>query len=552
MSRIIRTAPGLGRGGLLGNTEGPEAYLRALDTLPSQFCRATGGTETVLNQSGRYYRVHTYTDTDPTSLLLNFDGSNGSTTFTDDSGWGHAVTANGDAQISTAQSVFGGSSLALDGTGDYLSVPDSSQFEFGSGDFTIECWFYIAGNSAQNNSGNRVADLVAKFPSSGNIFGIEFRVNGDSTTTGTGVSFFAYNNSSELFSATYSGTVTQSAWHHAAVCRSGSNLYLFLDGSQVQLTTGISGSIPDTAYSLLIGKSAYTNFEHSLNGYIDSLRITKGQALYTSAFTPPTQALTRVGSGSLTFSRGGAVEYLVVGGGGGGGGVNTVSGRGNGGGGAGGFRNGVTVAVATETLVSVGGGGSGGVASTSGQSGSSSSLLSVESAGGGDSGSSGGSGGGGFSNNSPGTPGGSGNTPAVTPSQGNDGGLGISSGGNGGGGGGGGASTVGADAVISPSSAGDGGDGTASTISGSSVTYAGGGGGGSGSSTGGGAGGSGGGGSGGNTSSKNGTSGTANTGGGGGGASSLSNVYGTAGSGGSGIVIVRYQITQAEYEAEAA
>jgi len=65
MSRIRRIAPRLSRGGLIGNTEGPEAYLRELDTLPSQFCRATGGTETVISQGGKYYRVHTFTDTDP-------------------------------------------------------------------------------------------------------------------------------------------------------------------------------------------------------------------------------------------------------------------------------------------------------------------------------------------------------------------------------------------------------------------------------------------------------------------------------------------------------
>src|SRR5690606_34123168 len=71
------------------------------------------------------------------SSLLHFNGSNGSTTFTDEKGVGW--TASGDAEISTAQSKFGGSSLSLDGTGDWLDASNAG-FTFGTGDFTIEAW----------------------------------------------------------------------------------------------------------------------------------------------------------------------------------------------------------------------------------------------------------------------------------------------------------------------------------------------------------------------------------------------------------------------------
>jgi hypothetical protein len=74
-----------------------------------------------------------------TIALLHMDGSNTSTTFTDESGktWG----ATGNAQISTAQSEFGGSSAIFDGTGDYINTTNSSDFNFASGDFTIDFWF---------------------------------------------------------------------------------------------------------------------------------------------------------------------------------------------------------------------------------------------------------------------------------------------------------------------------------------------------------------------------------------------------------------------------
>ena len=63
-----------------------------------------------------------------TSLLMHFNGTNGSTTMTDNSKNNFAVTAVGNAQLSTAQSKFGGSSLLLDGTGDYLTFASNSQF----------------------------------------------------------------------------------------------------------------------------------------------------------------------------------------------------------------------------------------------------------------------------------------------------------------------------------------------------------------------------------------------------------------------------------------
>jgi len=75
MSRIRRLAPRLSRGGLIGNTEGPEAYLRELDTLPSRFCRASGGTETVITQGGQFYRVHTYTDVGSSALTFTRGGA---------------------------------------------------------------------------------------------------------------------------------------------------------------------------------------------------------------------------------------------------------------------------------------------------------------------------------------------------------------------------------------------------------------------------------------------------------------------------------------------
>ena len=83
-----------------------------------------------------------------TSLLMHFNGTNGSTTMTDNSKNNFTATATNGAALSTAQSKFGGASLFLDGTNDYVSIPNNAEFNFASGTFTIEFWVELV--SAQN------------------------------------------------------------------------------------------------------------------------------------------------------------------------------------------------------------------------------------------------------------------------------------------------------------------------------------------------------------------------------------------------------------------
>ena len=73
-------------------------------------------------------------------VLLHGDGTNGSTAIVDSSTNNHTVNVNGNAQISTTKSKFGGSSMYFNGSGDYLTIPNNSSFDFGYGDFTIEFW----------------------------------------------------------------------------------------------------------------------------------------------------------------------------------------------------------------------------------------------------------------------------------------------------------------------------------------------------------------------------------------------------------------------------
>jgi hypothetical protein len=191
----------------------------------------------------------------------------------------------------------------FDGTGDYLEVPANSAFDFGSGDFTIECWAYIAGNSTAAISGIRDAIL---FSNDDDISGavvngsVCLQINGSASTTGTGILFYRRQTSgayAEEFS--YTGTIAQNTWHHIAVTKSGSTVRIFLNGSQVVSQTATNTTFGTSSKVNTIADRRVTNYRNDLNGYISNMRIVKGTAVYTSSFTPSTTPLTAISGTSL-------------------------------------------------------------------------------------------------------------------------------------------------------------------------------------------------------------------------------------------------------------
>lgn len=194
-------------------------------------------------------------------LLMHCNGTDGSTTFTDNSGSAKTLTANGNAQIDTAQSQFGGASAMFDGTGDYVSAASSTDFEFGSGDFTIECFLRLAD---QDN-------LSIFYTEDGNT---SFHVD-------AGRWVWRANNTNVFVTA---DTIGLNTWVHVACVRNGSTTRVYRDA--VMVATGTSVNCANSNSAIRIG----TGYQ-SLNGHIDELRITKGVARYTSAgFTVPTAA----------------------------------------------------------------------------------------------------------------------------------------------------------------------------------------------------------------------------------------------------------------------
>lgn len=196
------------------------------------------------------------------SLLMHMDGTNGSTTFTDSSPNGLTVTANGNAQISTAQSKWGVASGYFDGSGDYLSCACNA---FGTNNFTIEA--FVRMSSFANYRviyDTRVSD--------GDTSGFVWGVNNSGQ-------LYVYLNNFVLVT----GTLSLNTWAHVALTRASGTWRIFIDGVVQSGTYSNTNNLTRT--NTRIGMDWETLY--GMHGYIDDLRITTGVARYTSGFTPP-------------------------------------------------------------------------------------------------------------------------------------------------------------------------------------------------------------------------------------------------------------------------
>lgn len=191
-------------------------------------------------------------------LLLNFNGTDGSTTITDTSSVARSVTASGNAQLDTAQKKFGSSSLLLDGNGDYIEIGGYTGLTL-TGDYCIEGWFRV------NAFTGGVAE-ISRFTASA----IVHRIYAEST----GLSL---SSASSIFGAT---SVSTGTWHHFAWTRSSGTNRLFLNG--VEQGTNFSNSTSYTPTTWRFGNYSSSYFD----GWLDCIRVTVGEAVYTSNFTP--------------------------------------------------------------------------------------------------------------------------------------------------------------------------------------------------------------------------------------------------------------------------
>jgi hypothetical protein len=213
-----------------------------------------------------------------TKVLLRFDGFDGAKTITDSNigGSAHTWTAAGGAAIDTAESAFGGASLACDGSGDYAVAADHADFSLGSGDFTIETWFNCA---AASGSFQRLAGQMDNAETPALSAWNSVRLTDDRMFA----SVFVGSTQTGVFSTSVFNSAVNPGWHHLAMVRTGSSLLLFVDGVQ-EGSAAIAGTVNNSAGDLKVG--SYGGDFSTWTGWIDEFGLSVGVARYTANFTP--------------------------------------------------------------------------------------------------------------------------------------------------------------------------------------------------------------------------------------------------------------------------
>lgn len=208
------------------------------------------------------------------TLLMHFDGADGSTSFVDSSTHSREMSVLSGPTISDTQSKFGGTSGRFVGSG-AVYMADVPELQMGSDDFTVECWVY---HTSLSGFQGYVGAHGIYGPGAGEFALYAFGPTVQVLTSADGVSWT---------SSTTSGPIlVVDTWTHIAAVRHESLMRLFVDGVQVA-SAAVSGPLVGTGDPLAIGANS-ADGDHPMNGFMDEVRITKGVARYTEAFTPPT------------------------------------------------------------------------------------------------------------------------------------------------------------------------------------------------------------------------------------------------------------------------
>lgn len=194
-----------------------------------------------------------------------------------DAAKGKVVSATGSAlDVYTTDSKFGGGCLYLDGAS-YLECPASADWNFGTGDFTVEAW-------VKRNVGGIWQAIVGQWNSTTDkSWSMHIGPSND-------LCFFTKEATFDHYTGTGAeGQVAAGEWVHCVAARQGDVLRLFVNGELKATNTSFAGYAVGVSGTVLRMGRAITVVD-PFTGYVDDVRITKGVARYTENFTPPSQA----------------------------------------------------------------------------------------------------------------------------------------------------------------------------------------------------------------------------------------------------------------------
>ena len=240
----------------------------------------TVGHSRMLGGTGDDYKWHLYlNESDDKDVNGEFTYNSPPTATTLSLGDSSRVNGNGNSYICY---LFAGGestqneavSVDFDGN-DYLSLASSSDFDMGTGDYTIECW-------VNRDDGEQGGVWTLDDYSSGQELYI--------TDTGQ-VGIFA----GSYIIQSSAGVCGEGQWHHIAAVRASGTLKLYVDGTLVG-SASQSGSMPSVGSCLFRIGAEYSGAEaqNPWHGSISNFRVVKGTAVYTSSFRPPTEPLTNI------------------------------------------------------------------------------------------------------------------------------------------------------------------------------------------------------------------------------------------------------------------
>jgi len=252
-------------------------YHRGLDSSnPERYYLRLNESSAATNTTGQQWMAAAPTATNFT-LAADIGGSGYEGLNTNGQTYVAYVFAGGESTAATARSVD------FDGSGDYLSIPDSSDFNIGSSEFTIEGWIKV---DALNSTGAGWLTSWSSSSQRGWYFG----------TSNTNKFVFAWSDTGSNINTIDSGYTVKvdGQFHHYAVTRSGTTLYFYVDGLLVKINTSSGDTFHNSTGPVAVGYNPDGGSGWELNGKISNLRFVKGTVVYTSSFRPPTEPLTNI------------------------------------------------------------------------------------------------------------------------------------------------------------------------------------------------------------------------------------------------------------------
>ena len=187
------------------------------------------------------------------------------------------ITVVGNTQVDTAQKKFGTGSALFDGTGDYLTLLDSDDWNFGAGNFTVDFWIRFNDVSTDRSIFEQYVDGSNRF---------------DFYWYQAGSYLQLYSTIATAVKAhyTYAWTPSVNTWYHIALVRNTTTLSCYVGGTALTPTVISAIGTNDLGDKAGVLRIGYVQVALAHNGWMDEFRISKGIARWTSNFTPPTSA----------------------------------------------------------------------------------------------------------------------------------------------------------------------------------------------------------------------------------------------------------------------